>query len=74
MMETIGLGDWNIDMVRAESVVREVADRYRSLARLEALRKKAQPAWNELYQVIVGTFHQFARDVLKYVDSQQDGR
>ncbi len=68
LMETIGFGSWNIDLVRSGDVVDEVIERYRRLEDLATLRTAAQPQWSHLYDVIAGTFRRFAADVLAYRD------
>jgi hypothetical protein len=68
MMETIGLGGWDIDMVRTKAVVSQVRDRYRRLGDLHGLRAQAQPRWEELYAVTASTFQKFAAEVVAYRD------
>ncbi len=68
LLETIGLGAWNIDMIRRDDVVSQVMERYHRLEELQVLRNQAKPAWERLYSVISDTFSKFAVDVLAYRD------
>ena len=70
LMETIGLGTWNLNMMDSEAVVAQVRERYRRLDILEQLRNQAQPIWNQLNTVMRNAFCQFAADVLAYQDGE----
>jgi polysaccharide pyruvyl transferase WcaK-like protein len=63
LVETVGLGEWNINMIREPDVACQVADRLQRLDDLAALRTRIQPHWNELYQTLAGGFADFARCV-----------
>jgi polysaccharide pyruvyl transferase WcaK-like protein len=73
LMDTIGMGGWNIDMVRGGDVVEEVINRYRRLNELAKLRAEVQSRWNELYANMAGAFRQFSDDVLVYRDGVTPG-
>lgn len=60
VMDTIGLRDWNIDMLEVEDVVGAVLDRYDRLGDLERMRADAAATWAEIKQVQEGTMGQFA--------------
>ncbi len=62
-METVGYGDWNIDMVKADDVAAAVADRYDRLDELPGHRDRVQPLWNQLHDVMGKAFDDFAADV-----------
>ena len=63
LVETVGLGEWNINMIREPDVAAPVADRLSRLHDLAALRSHIQPHWNELYRTLAGGFANFARCV-----------
>ncbi len=60
LIQTIGFGDWNIDLVQSPDLVADVIDRYRRLNELPARRSAAQPAWNQLYATMRNAFRDFA--------------
>ena len=66
LMESIGLGPWNINMIHSNDVVGEVIDRYRRLDDFRTLRTQALPKWNQLYKVNMSVFREFAKDVRAY--------
>lgn len=72
LIETVGLGEWNIDMMRSENVVEEVGDRYRRLDELRSLRARVQHRWNDLYNITRLTFREFANDVRAYCGQVRD--
>jgi polysaccharide pyruvyl transferase WcaK-like protein len=63
LMDTIGFGEWNIDMVKTADVVSEVADRYARLGELEGIREAAQPLWDRSYAAMADGFGRFASEV-----------
>lgn len=69
LMETIGLGAWNINMICSDDVVGQVTDRYRRLDNLNTLRAQAQSTWDQLYATNMSAFREFANDVLAYRNS-----
>ncbi|MHB9035040.1 MAG: polysaccharide pyruvyl transferase family protein [Armatimonadota bacterium] len=48
MMDTLGLSEWNIDMIKTQSVLDEVEDRLENLDRLSDLLTAARPTWETL--------------------------
>jgi len=60
LLETVGYGDWNIDMMAADSIKDAVAARFGDLASLPARRKANTGAWNGFYDTISGLFATFA--------------
>ena len=48
LMETVGFGDWNIDIVREPNVLGAVEDRLNRIDSLPAIRDAAQPVWNNI--------------------------
>lgn len=63
-MQTVGLAEWNIDMITSDDVLGQVVDRYRRLETLHSLRQQIQPTWDAFYHVAAQTFASFATDVL----------
>jgi len=66
LMETVGLAEWNIDMIQTDDVINQVKERYQNMDRLTALRNQIQPRWEQLYKVMQDTFNSFAQDVRAY--------
>jgi polysaccharide pyruvyl transferase WcaK-like protein len=71
LMETVGLGDWNIDMINTDDVVGQVIDRYTRLSDVATLRAEVQPTWEHLYHVMSETFAHFAAEVFAYHEQVQ---
>jgi hypothetical protein len=63
LMDTIGFGAWNIDMVKTPDLVAAVADRYARLSELEGIRRDAQPLWDRSYAAMARGFGRFASSV-----------
>ena len=66
LVETIGFGDWNIDMMQARDVASRVRERYRRLKDLRTMRTKARPVWENLHSTMLDGFRQFASEVRNY--------
>ena len=66
LFETVGLGDWNFDMVTVKDTVAAVISRYRRLAEFPKIREAALPVWQKFYGVMQSTFTSFAKDVTAY--------
>jgi len=66
LMDTVGYGGWNIDIVKAESVVDAVRDRLNNLHTLQSTREKAALEWEKLREVQDRAMRQFAADVRVY--------
>ncbi len=65
-MDTVGFGNWNIDMIRSHDPVAEVVDRIDRMEELPAVRQAAGPVWTTLRDEMVGSFAQFAEAVRRY--------
>ena len=63
---TIGLGEWNIDLIRDGDLVGSVRARYTDLTRLAAARTAARGRWNALRAVMSGAMDDFAARVGDY--------
>jgi len=66
LVDTVGLGEWNINMIQSDDVFDQVVDRYRRLDDLRRLRAEAQSTWNELYDINLGTIKSFVDNVVEY--------
>lgn len=66
LVETVGLGAWNIDFVRDGDVAGQVADRLGRLDDLARLREQVRPLWARNYERLSQTFQQFAAQVKAY--------
>lgn len=64
LLQTIGFGEWDINMIATPSVVSAVTDRLGRLSELPELLQSVQPRWQTLRERMVGTFRAFAEDVL----------
>lgn len=69
LVDTIGLGEWNINMVEAKDVFEEIVERYRNLATFENLRQKAVSEWQRLESVMGETFRAFAEEVKLFAET-----
>ncbi len=63
LIDTIGFGAWNIDLMRSPDVVGEVIDRHGRLDDLNTLRLQAQPTWKRLYRTMFGALQSFAEQI-----------
>ena len=63
LLETIGFGAWDINMVAHRNVVEQVADRLERLDELPRLRRQAEPRWQAQREIMSDAFTGFAQDV-----------
>lgn len=68
LLDTVGYGDWNIDMVRCDGVVDAVKDRYERLSELPEKRRSVADLWQKLDNGMTESFGQFAQQVRGYRD------
>ena len=66
LMQTVGFGDWDINMVTTPDVAGAVANRLDRLAEVPDLRRAAQSCWRGLRERMADTFRRFADDVLTF--------
>ena len=66
LMRTIGMGSWDIDLVRTRDVVAAIRDRCARLADLADLRAAVQPIWRQLESVMRDRVAAFAGFVKAY--------
>jgi polysaccharide pyruvyl transferase WcaK-like protein len=62
-LESVGMGDWNIDMTKEPKVVDAVSDRIARLEELESMRAGAQDRWNEIRDTQMRLMGEFASHV-----------
>lgn len=70
LMDTVGFGDWNIDIVREPDVVSAVADRLDRIETLPALREAAAPVWAKLRESQDGALKEFAAACREFADQR----
>jgi len=71
LMETVGLGAWNLDMVRSDNTVAEVVDRIDRIGEFPKVREEAQKVWAGFHTTMSDAFAKFATDVTAYRASCQ---
>lgn len=64
LVETVGYGSWNINLMETDDLLAAVQDRYSRLDELDELRRQAAPVWQNIDDTIRGAFARFAADVL----------
>lgn len=65
LLDTVGLGKWDINMLIEDDVVTAVRDRFRRMKHLWEIKEQAQSIWNQLRDVISESFQQFADEIKK---------
>lgn len=68
LIETVGYGGWNIDMIRTPDVLAAVGDRLDRLDELQSLRRDTKRIWDDLRTVNRNGFARFAEAVKAYRD------
>jgi polysaccharide pyruvyl transferase WcaK-like protein len=63
LIETIGLKDWDVDILSSKDPVSDVAERCGDFARLDTLLGRARPTWGALRNVLSAGVAQFASRV-----------
>lgn len=69
LISTIGLGDWDINLIDDEDVVGSVLDRIRRLEDLTRLVADARGVWEGLRAEMGSALERFAEEVLRYAAS-----
>ncbi len=67
LMETVGFGEWNVDIVRSPNVVLDVADKLDRLSQIDETRNQSCATWNELKKVQDGALAEFSEAVKAYI-------
>lgn len=60
LMETVGFGDWNIDIVRESDTIGAVTDRLSRIESLDEIRHAAQGTWSKIRSVQDTALKEFA--------------
>jgi len=68
LIDTLGYTDWNIDMMKVDSVKDEVADGYSRLSSLPEMKKATQKIWDGYFSVISGLFESFVKKIEEMKD------
>jgi len=63
LIDTVGFGRWNIDLVQAPDLMGDIVNRYQRLHELGDLRARAKPVWDQLCGAMKGAFKEFAARV-----------
>jgi polysaccharide pyruvyl transferase WcaK-like protein len=71
LLETVGFGEWNIDMILSDDVIAEVINRYQQIKNIQTLRTQAKTKWEQLYKTMSETFGEFASEVFLCRDQQR---
>lgn len=70
MLETLGISDWNINMLK-DDVVKEFEKRIDNLDKLEEIKNKLRDTrWKELKESMMKGFENFAKLVKKNIDEE----
>ena len=65
LMNSLGLGEWNIEQLNVPSVLNAVKDRYQRLNSYKTMLSDLRPEWEKIYTNFQTSFHQFADEVTK---------
>ena len=60
LIDTVGFGSWQIDLVREGRLPELVADRFGRIEEQKAIRTRVDPLWASLYDTMSGAFEQLA--------------
>lgn len=74
LIDTLGLGSWNINMIEEPNLAAAVRDRMNRLDQLTALKQSNAPLWSHFYNQFAQTFSAFAEKVHAYHDSVESQR
>jgi hypothetical protein len=66
LIETLGYGEWNINLMEEKSLIEALGARLQGLGSLEAKRAKAKPQWTALEETMTAAMADFAGAVAKY--------
>ncbi|MDT3699101.1 MAG: polysaccharide pyruvyl transferase family protein [Thermincola sp.] len=66
LMNTIGFGDWNINMVTSDNLINDIIDRYKRIDELSGVVSSCRMTWNGLYDIMADHFGAFANKVTDY--------
>lgn len=66
VLDTVGLGEWNIRLMECDDLVDAVADRCSRLGDLWKIVENAEPRWRKLHQTMHNALTRFRDDVAAY--------
>lgn len=66
LLQTLGLGAWDINLMACDDVVEAVADRCARLDDLWSMVEAAQPTWQALHGTMLGALQQFRDEVVAH--------
>jgi polysaccharide pyruvyl transferase WcaK-like protein len=65
LMNSLGLGEWNIEKMNVPSVLDAVKDRYQRLDSYKVMLSELGPEWEKIYTNFQSSFQQFADEVIR---------
>ncbi len=66
VLDTLGMGNWSIDIIKTENIMKEIKNRISRLNELQHIRSKAKIIWDSLYELNIKIFNNFVSDVVAY--------
>jgi polysaccharide pyruvyl transferase WcaK-like protein len=63
MIETIGYGSWDINMIQESDVISAVKNRFGRIMELNNMKDQARSKWDDLFNTMREVFNSFAADV-----------
>lgn len=63
LVDTVGFGAWNMDLVNSSDLIEDISYRLDNLARLKRLKRENSGLWNRLDQSMSQGFRRFAAEV-----------
>ena len=70
LMKTIGLDNWNINLLDGDNIADKVVERIDNLHSLKRQLKDAKADWNKLHKNMITSLKNFSNDVYKYSQEQ----
>jgi hypothetical protein len=62
-MDTIGFGEWNINMMMTQDIISDIKDRIENLHMLSKQKKETESLWSEQYSTMSNAFKIFASEL-----------
>ena len=69
LMDTVGLNDWNIDLVKSQDPIKDVDEKIEFLKTCQPPKVAAKQDWERVGNEMTSTFSKFSADVNSYKDS-----
>jgi polysaccharide pyruvyl transferase WcaK-like protein len=64
LIDTLGMSEWNINMVESDNVVKDIIDRYNRIDTLERIKQETNLIWSDLDKIMSKAFEDFAKKVV----------